>query len=393
MGGVADHGLAGFLVHPDDDLLGGGLFVQVIVTVLIITAVNIHLLAAHADGVGPGVRPRVGDLPVCFAVRVHGLVEHQPEDQGELYFLLLIDVLQHGPDLLREGGVFCLRPIFGAAVDPGLVHRQVDGAQAAVGDGEGRPDPAGELASATCAGRIVLGLISHLVAVVLGGNVEDVAVLAIAALRARVFISIQSFIGVLVPRLTQIVLDLMGRVTSLVQPHRRLHQIHVVGVKFIVSPGFIHRVLIQHTVCHPEHGAPDVVLTHGDGVGLAVRRYRLVRIFVVQGEGHRLPVEGVAVVQPGLADQQVEAAGAAAVDHNGAVVRGVGLLVAIDGGIAALGLLQQDVLVGPPLVIIGGKAGHNSGPGGAIIALVRRVVFNAPGHTNVLGIFWEVIFI
>ena len=229
---------------------------------------------------------------------------------------------------------------------------------------------------------------------VLGGNVEDVAVLAIAALRARVFISIQSFIGVLVPRLTQIVLDLMGRVTSLVQPHRRLHQIHVVGVEFPITPVSAHRALSQVFVCHPEHGAPDVVLTHGDGVGISIRLFhRLVGVLVVQGEGHRLPVGGVAVVQPGLADQQVEAAGAAAVDHNGAVVRGVGLLVAIDGGIAALGLLQQDVLVGPPLVIIGGEAGHNSGPGGAIIALVRRVVFNAPGHTNVLGIFWEVIFI
>ena len=154
---------------------------------MIVIVIDDCILAANGDGIVPGVWPGVGDLPVLFGVSIHGLIEHQPEDQGEscassIFFLCFcIDLFQRGPDLIGEGGVAdLLAAVSGAAIHPVLVHRQVDIAQAAVGDGKGRVHTAGEGAIIPGTTRPMGLFVRHLIPVVFGGHVEDLIVVAVA---------------------------------------------------------------------------------------------------------------------------------------------------------------------------------------------------------------------
>ena len=80
---------------------------------------------------------------------------------------------------------------------------------------------------------------------------------------------------------------------------------------------------------------------------------------------------GVAVIQPGLPHQQIEAFARTTVDHSGPVIGGLCIQIFIDGG-AAFARFQQDVLIGLAVRVIGGEAVYQGKPrgcpfGGAIV--------------------------
>ena len=236
-------------------------------------------------------------------------------------------------------------------MDPGLVYRQVDVAQTAVGDGESALHTAGVLFFISRIGVVFFISIGHLIPVVARGDFEDGIRILTGFLVGQIQI-IKSICFVAVLAL-QVVL-------YLILPHPGLHHIEVVNaIDGIVSFSALRNIL--HFIPH----ARGVVAAQGYGVvdGCSRRicfRQRLIGIPVVYGEGHRLPMEVVAVVQPHLLNEDRDGLARAAVDHR----CGVATVILPLGFVRwEAPFFQQGVAVRVAALVKPGQAGNLNLPG------------------------------
>ena len=70
-------------------------------------------------------------------------------------------------------------------MDPGLVYRQVDVAQTAVGDGEGSIHAVGVLSFISLIGVVFCVFVGHLIPVVARGNFEDIVFIGAVVIRIQ----------------------------------------------------------------------------------------------------------------------------------------------------------------------------------------------------------------
>ena len=174
--------------------------------------------AAHPNGVGL-IHTVVGDhiIVVCAQALVG---EFQPEGQDEAgicWVALIVLAFINGFQSLLEPANGILR-VLSVPVDPGLVYRQVDVAQTAVGDGEGSLHAADFLSPSILCGLHAVG---HLIPVVVRGNVKDGIRIPTGFLVGQIqIIKNICFVAVLA---LQVVL-------YRIVPHQGLHHIEVVNV-------------------------------------------------------------------------------------------------------------------------------------------------------------------
>ena len=330
--------------------------------------------AAHLNGVGL-IHTFVGDhiIVVCAQALVG---EFQPEGQDEAGFcwvvLFVHAIINVRQSLLEPTNGLIL--VLSVPVDPGLVYRQVDVAQTAVGDGESALHAAGVLSFISRIGVVFCVFVGHLIPVVVRGNVEDGIRIPTGSLVSRIqSFKIIFFVAVLV---LQVVL-------YLILPHPGLHHIEVVNVVNAILCFLIVYQFILRNILHFIPHARGVVAAQGYGVISSVFLQRLVGLGVVYGEGHRLPMEVVAVVQPHLLNEDRDGLAAAAVGHycgvtavwpTGRLIRGEALF------------LQQGVAVRVAALVKPGQAGDLDLPGNQLT--IFSFLLNFDIFTNFL---WYVI--
>ena len=161
------------------------------IPVLVLWAQDIYGFAfwsAHLNGVGP-IHAVISNLIISVVVfPVHGIIsEFQPEGQDEAGFCWVAFTV-HAIINARQS---ILEPLNGIArvlsvpVDPGLVYRQVDIAQTAVGDGESALHAAGVLFFISRIGVVFFISIGHLIPVVVRGNFEDIVFSGVVVIRIQ----------------------------------------------------------------------------------------------------------------------------------------------------------------------------------------------------------------
>ena len=306
--------------------------------------------AAHLNGVGL-IHAVVGDLITGFVVfLVHGIIsEFQPEGQDEAgicWVALIVLAIINGFQSLLEPTNGILR-VLSVPVDPGLVYRQVDVAQTAVGDGEGSIHAVGVLSFISLIGVVFCVFVGHLIPVVARGDFEDGIRIPTGSPVGRIQI-IKSICFVAVLVFFQVVL-------YLIVPHHGLHHIEVVNVFDTVTlRNILHR--IPHTL--------GSLIAQGYSVISLAFFQRLIGMGVVYGEGHRLPVEVVAVVQPHLLNEDRDGLARAAVDHRCGVVS---LFVPLSFIRGEAPFLQQGVAVRVAALVKPGQAGDLDVPEVTII--------------------------
>ena len=151
--------------------------------------------------------------------------------------------------------------------------------------------------------------------------------------------------------------------------HGGLHHIEVANVVNAILCFLIVYQFILRNILHLIPHARGVAAAQGYGVIFPIFLQRLVGLDVVYGEGHRLPVEVVAVVQPHLLNEDRDGLARAAVDHR----CGVATVILPLGFVRwEAPFFQQGVAVRVAALVKPGQAGD----------------FNLPGNNSTIFVFF-----
>ena len=344
--GQVVEGEVGFLgaIRPQDHLDGGGGLAVVVLDGDVLGAGS-----AHGDGVAVGTTVG-GDFPAGLRGKL------QLEGQGQVFFIffgVINGVQRIGENLETLVGIRIL-----TAADPGLVDGHVHGAQAAVGDHVQGVHVGGD------GGVIGQPLIGHLVAVVVGGDLEDVVVILVSC------VALLPLAGGGDVALSVAVGDLGALADGL------LHDVEVLGFKRVAFFVFQH---LAGDVDKVRPGAGGVVDLMGDGLVAVHERLQVPSflIRIVHPHRHRLPVEGVAVVDPVLLDHQDHLLAGAVGDDAGVVPRGGVVASLVTGGEAAFPTLgsglQDEVVVQVAGLVVQGQVLDDGVPSGVVIRNSIRI--------------------
>ena len=280
-------------------------------------------LRAHGHGVVPAV---VGDLPTFLPI---GKV--QLEGQG-----ILGSAFAGCLHSFHQLGDALVLPLPLAAAEPSLVHLYVNGPQPAVGN-----RVQGVHIGGNGGVGLYLGLVSHLVAVVLCGDGEDLPVLAQAS-----FPLVHSGEVALFPAVA---------VVYGASAHCELHHVKI---------GKLH-VLRQIKTDKLRPAARRTVHGLGDGLPVFFQRLQGAVCAVVHPHLHRVPVEGVAVVDPVLLHHDDRGVPWSVGDDAGVIPAFRVVVVDVAGHVALSVFVlrfQQEVTVQVPRLVELGKILHNAVP-------------------------------